>query len=219
MLVKAFTAAAVFGVASAQAGNFIPVIVGMSPNGSAGNFFSPNRVTAAVGDTIQFQFMGGNHTVTQSTFDNPCIPINMVNASVVGFHSGFFPAMNVQQTGQVPAWNLQINDTRPIWMYCAQGRHCQSGMGMVINENPTANQTRTVENYQALAASAPQSMVPNGNIAGGGQIADPNNPNNPNGNINGQNPNGQQGGNGNAAAGLEIPSLVVLIAAGAALFL
>jgi hypothetical protein len=187
----------------------------MSPNGSAGNFFSPNSVTAAVGDTIQFQFMGGNHTVTQSTFDNPCIPISMVNTSVVGFHSGFFPTQQAAGQSMVLAWNLLINDTRPMWLYCAQGRHCQSGMGMVINENPAANQSRTLTNYLSLAATAPQSMVPAGNLAVGGVPSDPNNPNN----VAGANPNGQnQPGNGVGALQAPISALLVAVA-GAALLL
>lgn len=208
MKVSALTAAAFVGAASAQANNFIPVLVGQG-----GNVFSPNKVTANVGDTIQFQFMGGNHTVTQSTFDNPCVPISMSDPSVVGFHSGFFPAAQVSSQGMVLAWNLQINDTRPIWLYCAQGRHCQSGMGLVINENSAANQTRTLETYQAQAAAVPQSMVPAGNIATGGQPTDANgNPTNVDPNAN--------GGNGNAGVALQAPISALLIAvAGAALLL
>jgi hypothetical protein len=32
--------------------------------------YNPNQVTAQVGDMIQFEFMGKNHTVTQSSFAN-----------------------------------------------------------------------------------------------------------------------------------------------------
>lgn len=42
--------------------------------GSAGLTYTPNSVTAAAGDTIQFTF-SGTHTATQSTFAAPCAPM------------------------------------------------------------------------------------------------------------------------------------------------
>ena len=27
-----------------------------------------------------------------------------------------------------------VNDTKPVWIYCAQGNHCEKGMVLVINE-------------------------------------------------------------------------------------
>ncbi len=35
--------------------------------------YTPDFVMAAVGDKIKFNFMAKNHTVTQSTFDKPCV--------------------------------------------------------------------------------------------------------------------------------------------------
>ena len=110
------------------------MLVGMSANGTAGQIFSPEKITAPVGSMVQFQFMGGNHTVTQSNFANPCIPLSTSNTSATGFHSDYVPAMNNQETGRVPAYTIMINDTAPIWAYCAQGQHCQNGMALVINE-------------------------------------------------------------------------------------
>jgi plastocyanin len=51
--------------------------------GSGGLVFSPDTITAAAGDQVQFVFSGLNHTVTQSTFNAPC------NPSSEGFFSGF----------------------------------------------------------------------------------------------------------------------------------
>lgn len=96
--------------------------------------YSPNNIKAAVGDMVQFQFVAGNHTVTQSTFDLPCHPINSVSPNVTGFHSGYMPAAAGAASGQIPTYTVQVNNTTPIWVYCAQGKHCQSGMVMVINE-------------------------------------------------------------------------------------
>jgi hypothetical protein len=33
----------------------------------------------------------------------------------------------------VPTFNMPINDTNPMFLYCAQGPHCQLGMVMAIN--------------------------------------------------------------------------------------
>jgi len=114
--------------------------------------FSPSRLTVAPGEFVQFQFHAGNHTVTQSTFDQPCQPIAM-HSNVTGFHSGFLPVSASLEAGMIPTYTIQVNDTKPLWLYCAQGRHCQNGMVMVINE-PTNNASRTLENYKALAAQA-----------------------------------------------------------------
>ena len=100
-----------------------------NPNGTLE--YSPNSVVAAVGDMVQFQFAPENHTVTQSTFDQPCLPVSMFT-NVTGLYSGFMP---VQATSTMtPTYTILINNTTPIWIYCSQSRHCQSGMTMVINE-------------------------------------------------------------------------------------
>jgi len=122
-------------------------------------FFSPNTITAQPGAIVQFQFVSGNHTVTQSTFANPCVPINSVNNAVAGFFSGFMDTTTTAQTGNTPVFELEVNDTTPIWIYCSQGAHCQKGMVMVINEN--ASSGKTLQAFQSAAASAPTgSAVP-----------------------------------------------------------
>ncbi|KAH8900768.1 Cupredoxin, partial [Thozetella sp. PMI_491] len=113
--------------------------------------YTPNNINVGVGDMVQFQFLGGNHTVTQSTFDQPCQPIGLHITGVTGIHSGF---MFVAAAGSIPTYTIQINNTTPIWIYCAQAKHCESGMAMVINENTATNATRSLDNYKALAADA-----------------------------------------------------------------
>ncbi|KAH8599514.1 Cupredoxin [Bisporella sp. PMI_857] len=93
-------------------------------NGTLAYF--PNKLTAAVGDMVQFQFAPANHTVTQST--------------------GFMPvSANSEMT---PIFTIQVNDTKPMWLYCSKGQHCQNGMTMVINENTNANASRSLQAYQ-----------------------------------------------------------------------
>lgn len=67
MKFAAVALAALAGVAPALAAN-ITVIVGADESGSPGLVFTPQVVNAAVGDFVNFEFRGGNHTVTQSSF-------------------------------------------------------------------------------------------------------------------------------------------------------
>ena len=96
--------------------------------------YSPDKLTAPVGDMIQFQFVSGNHTVTQSTFDAPCQPVAMNSANVTGVYSGFQPVSASAAMGMVPTYTVMVRNTNPMWFYCSQGKHCQSGMVMVVNE-------------------------------------------------------------------------------------
>ncbi|KAE8446290.1 hypothetical protein EG329_012376 [Mollisiaceae sp. DMI_Dod_QoI] len=118
-------------------------------NGTLAYF--PNNIKAAVGDMVQFQFAPANHTVTQSTFDQPCMPIAM-NSNITGVYSGFMPTTATATT--TPTYTIMINSTTPMWLYCSQGKHCQNGMTMVINENTAANSSRSLTNFAALAAKA-----------------------------------------------------------------
>lgn len=104
----------------------------MRVGGSNGSLtFSPNNLVAAAGDMIQFQFGPANHTVTQSTFDNPCQPVSM-HSNVSGIYSGFMPV--AASASMTPTYTIMVNDTKPMWLYCSQGKHCQNGMTMVVNE-------------------------------------------------------------------------------------
>jgi plastocyanin len=96
--------------------------------------YYPDNIKAAAGSMVQFQFWAGNHTVTQSNFDNPCTPISQVNSSVAGIWSSFMPVAAGASKKEIPVFTVMINDTKPIWIFCSQGKHCASGMSMVINE-------------------------------------------------------------------------------------
>jgi hypothetical protein len=80
---------------------------------------------------VQFQFGVGNHTITQSNFDNPCEPISL-HSNLTALYSGFMPVAATAVT--TPTYTIMINSTTPIWLYCSQAKHCQGGMVMVINE-------------------------------------------------------------------------------------
>jgi plastocyanin len=89
--------------------------------------FSPNSITADIGTTVEFVFFPPLHSVTQSTFESPCAPL----ANGTGFWSG---AMTTSGGGpNANVFTLTINDTNPIWFYCATPTHCGFGMTGVIN--------------------------------------------------------------------------------------
>ena len=53
--------------------------------------FSPSNITAQPGDTITFEFHQKNHTVTQSSFANPCQMLSSTSTSgQVGFDSSLY---------------------------------------------------------------------------------------------------------------------------------
>ncbi|KAJ7478304.1 Cupredoxin [Mycena latifolia] len=111
--------------------------------------YTPNTITAGNGTVVSFQFTGipGNHTVTQSSFANPCEPL------ANGFDSGWVFINDTSAT--TPVWNLTItDDSKPIWFYCKQihpAVHCNLGMVGVINVKPGAN---SLDAFKSAAASA-----------------------------------------------------------------
>ena len=52
--------------------------------GQGGFIFTPNTTVASIGQQVEFQFFPPNHTVTQSSFESPCQPLNSTS-----FFSGF----------------------------------------------------------------------------------------------------------------------------------
>lgn len=123
------TLLALAGMASAQTLH----VVSVSGTGASALKFSPEKLTAAVGDMVQFQFRAGNHSVVQSSFDSPCAPIAQ-SANTTGFFSGYQLVSASEAMGMIPTYTVMVADKKPIWAYCSQAKHCQAGMVMVINE-------------------------------------------------------------------------------------
>jgi plastocyanin len=104
--------------------------------------YNPETITAAVGSQVEFEFYGPEHSVVQASFDQPCSAFN----NGTGFFGGFITngtGPNVScmheksdlyaKCTQPNTFTLTINDTAPIWFYCAFPGHCQAGMVGVIN--------------------------------------------------------------------------------------
>ncbi|KZT09715.1 uncharacterized protein LAESUDRAFT_646411 [Laetiporus sulphureus 93-53] len=107
--------------------------------------YTPSSVNASVGDTLTFEFVAGNHTVTQSTFASPCSNFTFTNGST-GVDSGFeFVATNATS---FPTYSFTVtNASTPLWFYCRQTGHCEKGMVFAVN--PTAE--KTFAEFQAAA--------------------------------------------------------------------
>ncbi|TPX14019.1 uncharacterized protein E0L32_000413 [Thyridium curvatum] len=112
--------------------------------------FSPNDITEPVGTVVEFAFNPANHTVTQSSFDDPCHPL------ANGFSSGFIPT-SVSPSGVL--FDIVVKDTKPIWFYCGQPNknHCQSGMVGSVNAPASGN---TLQAFTDKAKGAAASTIP-----------------------------------------------------------
>lgn len=121
--------------------------------------YTPETITAAVGDMVMFVFMQKNHTVTQSTFAEPCSKMEG------GMDSGFMP--NPEGKAGV-TWNMTVPSADPLCkyiyndmalqeanatlgFYCKQktGTHC--GLGMVFSINPSTTGDKTMADFKQLA--------------------------------------------------------------------
>jgi len=129
-------------VAAVSAQQNFTVIVG----GNGTVTYNPTSVNASVGDTIAFQFQGGNHTVTQSTFAQPC---SIMTTPAQGIDSGFmFVAAG---STSFPQWSFTMtNASAPLWFYCKQTGHCAKGMVFAVN--PTA--AKSFDAFQAAAKAS-----------------------------------------------------------------
>jgi plastocyanin len=82
--------------------------------------YVPFAVNASVGDTVKFIWGANNHTVTKGSQLTPC---NKTSDSP--FASG------IQQKGFT--YEQVVNDTNPLFYYCAFPNHCSKGMFGIIN--------------------------------------------------------------------------------------
>lgn len=134
-------------------GELIVQVVSVADQNGSLKYF-PDSIDAPVGSIVQFQFHPKNHTITESTFDEPCKPIadSLKTETRPGVRSGFVPVQPAAEF--TPVYNVLINDTKPIWIFCGQTNHCARGMAMVINQNKTSTE-KTIQKYIENAAKIP----------------------------------------------------------------
>lgn len=99
--------------------------------GSAGELrFMPASLNASVGSIVAFDFLGLNHTLTQSTLRDPCYKNGTIDT---GFNQ-FNPA---NSSGRFLV-EIEVTSRDPQWFFCAQLSnisHCHAGMLFSLNPN------------------------------------------------------------------------------------
>jgi len=145
-----------------------PVVHTVVVGGTGQLVYTPDYVVAQPRDIISFQFKSKNHTATQSTFANPCRKLESTSTTgQIGFDSGFMPPTD--DASPLPTYNITVNDTTPIWVYCRQAGHC--GQGMVFAVNSVETSANNFSAFQALAkqlngTSSSSNTQPNGTNSG-----------------------------------------------------
>jgi plastocyanin len=85
--------------------------------GASGLSFSPDSVTAAAGDELNFMISPG-HSVAQANFDAPCKPSG---------GSAIYSGKDAQ------TFVVTVKDSSSMWFYCTTPDHCSAGMVMAVN--------------------------------------------------------------------------------------
>jgi len=131
--------------------------------------YSPEAISAAVGDQVVFHFNPKNHTVSQSAFATPC------GLKEGGFTSGFMPVAANTSADSLPTFTVTVNDTSPVWVYCAQGAgtpasHCGQGMVFAIN-CPADGSPNSFTNFKNAALAIGASLSSSAAAASATQAA------------------------------------------------
>jgi hypothetical protein len=109
-------------------------------------FFQPNQVDAEVGDVVKFRFRSFNHTLTQSSLEEPCVSTGQFDS---GFRQ-FNPVDSLLKT-----LSFSVNDPAPQYFFCHQElpvNHCRRGMVFAIN--PGESMDRFLMNVEPSSTEA-----------------------------------------------------------------
>ncbi|KAK9255806.1 Cupredoxin [Lipomyces tetrasporus] len=116
--------------------------------------YTPNAISAKVGDFVVFTFLSGTHGVAQASYDSPCLPYSdsTEGAGKTGLYSGLItPIRNYN-----PTYTIRIDTTDPIWFYCPEAFHCQTGMVGVINPGDG----QSVADFSSAAENLSRNLAP-----------------------------------------------------------
>ncbi|KAF9701637.1 hypothetical protein EKO04_000241 [Ascochyta lentis] len=125
--------------------------------------FLPQELTnVSVGDTVTFEFYPPDHSVVQAEYGSACVPYSYADKNHEG--KGFWTETQwVNTTADITHYNITINNTAPIFFYCAAPGSCIDKLMVgAINANSTqtlASQIKAAEDADfQLAVGDP---VPN----------------------------------------------------------
>ncbi|KAL3428784.1 hypothetical protein BDV09DRAFT_201247 [Aspergillus tetrazonus] len=125
--------------------------------------FVPNQINANIGDKIVFIFHGGNHTLTQSSLEAPCLP-------AAEFDSGF-KNFNFHQQDDI-SLTLTVTSLEPQWFFCKQenpSSHCHAGMVFAINpgdDMASFLRKAKTEESEAISSTLPRASATGSPTAG-----------------------------------------------------
>ncbi|KAF9463889.1 Hsp70 protein-domain-containing protein, partial [Collybia nuda] len=135
--------------------------------GGAGRAIEPPFLVAELNDVVTFVFNGDFHSVTQSTLENPLIPLS-------GGFDGGPPIRGMDDSTPVRTWDLYITDAlhrHTIWFFCKvpqKSSNCTEGVvGSINPQNQTmfdifasaANQNPCTLNH-TLTTSSSSAFIP-----------------------------------------------------------
>lgn len=105
--------------------------------------YVPFAVNASVGDTVKFIWGANNHTVTKGSELTPCNKTS---------DSPFASGLQLKDF----VFEQVVNDTNPVFFYCAVPNHCTKGMFGIINPpNALGSPSSVGSMMQNLTASNP----------------------------------------------------------------
>lgn len=105
--------------------------------------YVPFAINASVGDTVKFVWGANNHTVTKGSELTPC------NATS---DSPFSSGLQLKDF----VFEQVVNDTNPLFVYCAVPTHCAKGMFGIINPPNALGAPSSVGSMmQTMVASNP----------------------------------------------------------------
>ncbi len=133
----------------------IPTVVVGLEKGAVLKFLPPFLPHVPAGSTVHFDFRATNHTLTESTFDAPCVK-SVFRGSV----DTNFQNVNKDDIPELKPFDLVVDSEAPRFFYCKQQvktprSHCQKGMVFAINvDEQTFNQFE--ENAEATVPTLPK---------------------------------------------------------------
>jgi len=108
--------------------------------------FVPFVVNASVGDTIIYKWGAGPHTVTKSS------ELTICNKSM---DADTFTSGPQNATFQ---FDVQVNDTNPLFYYCGVATHCEKGMFGIVNPPNGGDPTMTLGSMMPSLCSNDSSL-------------------------------------------------------------
>ena len=129
----------------------IPTVTVKLNNGSVLRFDLPYLSYVAVEQKIHFDFRAANHTLTESSLENPCKKLSGITVDTN------FQNVNKADIPEAKPFDLIIDSDKPRFFYCKQANgtpkgHCKAGMVFAVN---TDANTFGLFQQNAMAVAVP----------------------------------------------------------------